>query len=71
MKGLKMSRKFKKLGLCYLREKNMACIKHPHYDLYEDDGTGKNTGYSVACILPSDKESINLIRKWIKKHNEE
>ena len=66
-----MKRKFKKLGLCFIRESGMSCIRHPHYDLYEDDGTGNNTGYWIACVLHSDKQSINLIRKLIKKHNEE
>lgn len=66
-----MPRKFKNLRLSYISNKGLNCIQHPHYDLYEDDETGQNTGSNVACILFADKESINLIRKWIKKHNEE
>ncbi|MEK6884699.1 MAG: hypothetical protein AABY22_34020 [Nanoarchaeota archaeon] len=57
-------------GLAYINLKGCACINHPHYDLYEDDGTGNKTGRWIACIL-TDKEGANLIRKWIKRHNEE
>jgi len=64
-----MKREFKKLGITYIPYKGASCIQHPHYDLYEDDGKGEGTGYAVACILASDKESVKLIRQWIKQHN--
>lgn len=64
-----MKRQFKKLGLVYIREKGCTCIQHPHYDLYEDNGLGTNTGYAVACILAYDKDTVKLLKKWVKENN--
>lgn len=53
-----------KLQLVYLRNKNLGCIPHAHYDLCT---TGKDP-QNVACIL-TDKDGAKLIKKWIKEHN--
>lgn len=59
-----------KLHLTYLSEKNMNCIPHPHYDLWEEAKPGSKRGYNIACIL-TDKQGAKLIRKWIKEYNNE
>ena len=54
----------KKLQLVYLRNKDMGCIPHAHYDLCTLEKSPENIG----CIL-TDKDGAKLIRSWIEKHN--
>lgn len=53
-----------KLQLVYLSNKNMSCIRHPHYDLCTLEKEPKNIG----CVL-TNKYGAKLIKKWIKEHN--
>lgn len=55
--------KKEKLQLTWIPYKNINCIPHPHYDLHRGE-------YNVACIL-TDKEGAKLIRKWMRKENNE
>lgn len=54
-----------KLKFVYLREKNLGCIDHPHYDLCTDE---KNPG-NVACILVEGKECVGILKKMVKLYN--
>lgn len=56
-----------KLKLTYIRLPKgiVGCIPESHYDLHTDEKEPSN----VACIL-TNKKGANLIRKWIKVHNE-
>ena len=58
-----------KLKLSYIRlpEGAIGCIPRSHYDLHTVEKDPSN----VACILPGSKEAIKLIRKWVKRHNQE
>lgn len=56
----------KKLQLVYIPFKFCSCVAQPHYDLCTDEEHPEN----IACIL-TDSEGAKLVRKWIKKHNEE
>lgn len=53
-----------KLQLVYLKDKNLGCIPHAHYDLCTNEKEPQN----IACIL-TDKDGAKLIRKWIKNYN--
>jgi len=56
-----------KLKLTYIRLSKgvSSCIPQSHYDLHTVEKQPSN----VACIL-TDKNGAELIRKWIKIHNE-
>jgi hypothetical protein len=57
-----------KLKLTYIRLPlgTKGCISQSHYDLHTVEKQPSN----IACIL-TNKEGATLIRKWIRRENEE